>query len=132
VAAAAKGALHVGLPRRCLGDVDVAIVARALWSGACHGMRPPNVSHNWIGPVGVSALTESIASGWADNPRSPGVHGVPWDPFAPLEDPRDPLKTQYNPLKTLLGPPDFGPRELWLSESYRPSALTKARDRSYV
>jgi hypothetical protein len=36
----------------------------------------------------------------------------------PLEDPRDPLKTQYNPLKTLLGPPDFGLRNLRLSESY--------------
>ena len=38
----------------------------------------------------------------------------------PLEDPRDPLKAQYNTLKTLLGPPDFGLRDLWLSESYHP------------
>ena len=38
----------------------------------------------------------------------------------PLEDPRDPLKTQYNPLETLLGPPDFGLRDLWLSKSYHP------------
>ena len=38
----------------------------------------------------------------------------------PLEDPQDPLKTQYNPLKSLLGPPDFGLQDLWLSESYHP------------
>jgi hypothetical protein len=48
----------------------------------------------------------------------PGVsHGTP---LHPLEDPRDPLKTQYNPLKPLLGPPDFGLRDLWLSGSYHP------------
>ena len=39
----------------------------------------------------------------------------------PLEDPQGPLKTQYNPLKSLLGPPDFGLQEFWLSESYHPS-----------
>ena len=38
----------------------------------------------------------------------------------PLTDPLGPLKTQYNPLKPLLGPPDFGPRDRWLSESYHP------------
>ena len=34
----------------------------------------------------------------------------------PLEDPQGPLKTKYNPLKSLLGPPDFGLQDLWLSE----------------
>ena len=38
----------------------------------------------------------------------------------PLEDPQGPLKTQYNPLKSLLGPPDFGLQDLWLSASYHP------------
>ena len=36
------------------------------------------------------------------------------------QDPRGPLKTQYTPLKILLGPPDFGARDLWLSLSYHP------------
>ena len=35
-----------------------------------------------------------------------------------LEDPQGPLKTQYNPLKSLLGPPDFGLQDRWLSEAY--------------
>ena len=44
----------------------------------------------------------------------------------PLPDPLGPLKPQqYNPLKTLLGPPDFGLRDLWLSESYHPRHADK-------
>ena len=46
---------------------------------------------------------------------SRGSHGTP---LQPLEDLRDPLKTQYNPLRTLLGPPDCGLQDLWLSGSY--------------
>jgi hypothetical protein len=45
----------------------------------------------------------------------------------PLEDPRDPLKTQYNPLKNLLGPPDFGLRDLWLTGSYHPRRALAAQ-----
>ena len=41
----------------------------------------------------------------------------------PLPDPLGPLKTQYNPLEPLPGPPDFGLRDLWLSESYHPRHL---------
>ena len=57
-------------------------------------------------------------------PRGPawGSHGTP---SHLLEDPRDPFKTQYNPLKTRLGPPDFGLRDLWLSESYHPRYMVE-------
>ena len=37
-----------------------------------------------------------------------------------MRTPGHPLETQYNPLETLLGPPDFGLRDFWLSESYHP------------
>jgi hypothetical protein len=49
-----------------------------------------------------------------------GSHGSHRTPLHPLTDPLGPLKTQYNPLKPLLGPPDFGLWDLWLSESYHP------------
>ena len=41
----------------------------------------------------------------------------------PLPDPLGPLKTQYNLLKPLLGPPDIGLRDLWLSGSYHPRCV---------
>ena len=48
--------------------------------------------------------------------RAVAPHRTPLHP----PDPLSPLKTQYNPLKPLLGPPDFGLRDLRLSESYHP------------
>jgi hypothetical protein len=44
-------------------------------------------------------------------------------PWHPLPDPGHPLRTHENALKTLLGPPYFGPRDLWLSGSYHPRWL---------
>jgi hypothetical protein len=35
-------------------------------------------------------------------------------------------------METLLGPSDFGPRDLWLSESYHPRCSVAAPIREYV
>jgi hypothetical protein len=54
------------------------------------------------------------------NAEQRGSQGSHRSPLYPLPDPLSPLETQYNPLKPLLGPPDFGLWDLWLSESYHP------------
>ena len=56
--------------------------------------------------------------------RRPGLptQGAPGSLCTLLDNPLDPFKTQYNPLNVLRGPPDFGLRDLCLSESYHPRA----------
>jgi hypothetical protein len=49
-----------------------------------------------------------------------GVPGVPQDPFAPPPGPRVPSPDSLKRTENPPGIPDFGLRDLWLSESYHP------------
>jgi hypothetical protein len=85
---------------------------RAAAKGEKPGLLRPVWQHSWrvVVPAGVLLLMGCLTQ-FIPGLLTQGVPGpVPWDP----------LKTQYNTLKTLLGPPDFGLRDLWLSESYHP------------